>query len=139
MITMKRKKDTSINLKRILSNNIFAVTLLFQSTKIYGFSIIIEAIRHNLINFLEQTICVYYVLHTIENKGEFRDVVFFILIFIGIDIVAAIISNLYEQLIKQKYQPIAQKNLKLRLYDKARTVDIACYDNTELNRVPIKS
>ncbi|NLL00407.1 MAG: hypothetical protein GX271_07080 [Clostridiales bacterium] len=112
---MKRKRvdKVNVNYKRMLSNNIFAAKLLFESTPIYGISIIVEAIRHNLINFLEQTVCVYYVLHAIENKGSFFDVLKFILLFIAVDIVAALISNLYEQCVKLKYQPIAQRNLKL--------------------------
>lgn len=128
---MKAEKRARVSLKRMFSNNIFAIKLLFESTPFYGFSIIIEAIRHNLINFLEQTICVYFVLTTIENRGSFRDVGKFVLIFIAVDIVAALVSNFYEQKIKLKYQPIAQKNLKIRLYEKARSVDISCYDNTE--------
>lgn len=131
MMAMKKKRVDNISLKRMLSNNLFAIGLLFESTPGYGLSIIVEAIRHNLINFLEQTVCIYYVLSTIENKGQFIDVVKFVLIFIVIDIIAAVISNLYEQLIKHKYQPLAQKNLKLRLYEKAKDVDISCYDNTE--------
>lgn len=129
---MKRMKNTDkVSLMKMLSNNIYAVRLLVESTPLYGASIIIEAIRHNLINFLEQTVCVYYILNTIEKKGRFIDVLKFILIFIAVDILAAVISNLYEQFIKLKYQPIAQKNLKLRLYEKAKDVDIACYDNSD--------
>ena len=127
----KKVKKDKISFRRIFSNNIFAIRLLFESTPVYGFSIVVEAVRHNLINFLEQTICVYFVLTTIENRGEFRDVVKFVLIFIAVDIMAALICNLYEQMIRLKYQPIAQKNLKLRLYEKSRNVDISCYDNTE--------
>lgn len=130
---MKVKKTDNINIsyKRILSNNSFAIRLLFESTPVYGLSIIVEAIRHHLINFLEQTVCVYFVLHTIENRGSFVDVLKFVLLFIAVDIVAAVICNLYEQCVKLKYQPIAGRNLKLRLYEKARNVDISCYDNTK--------
>lgn len=57
---MKRKRvdKVNVNYKRMLSNNIFAAKLLFESTPIYGISIIVEAIRHNLINFLSR-LCVY--------------------------------------------------------------------------------
>jgi ATP-binding cassette subfamily B protein len=128
---MNKKNIDKVSLKKMFSNNIFAVKLLFESTPIYGTSIIIEAIRHNLINFLEQTVLVYYILNTIEKRGRFVDVLKFILIFIAADILAAVISNMYEQFIKLKYQPIAQKNLKLRLYEKAKGVDISCYDNSD--------
>lgn len=46
-----------------------------------------------------------------------------------LDFAAAAISNLYEQRIKLNYLPVAQKKLKELLYQKAGTVDLACYDN----------
>lgn len=128
---MKKNKRDKTSLKRIIANNIFAAKLLFESTPIYGLSIIIDAVRHNLINFLEHTICVYFVLDAIEKKGRFMDVFSFILFIIAIGIVAGILSNLYEECIKFKYHPIAQRNLKILLYEKARNVDVSCYDNTE--------
>ena len=128
---MNVKRTDKISLKRIISNNFFVAKLLFESTPIYGLSIIVEAVRHNMINFLEHTVCVYYVLDAIENRGRFIDVFLFILLIIGVGIVSALISNTYEQSIKLKYQPIAQRNLKFRLFEKARNVDISCYDNTD--------
>lgn len=128
---MKTNRKDKVNQGRIVSNNLFAAKLLFESTPIYGLSIIVEAVRHNVINFLEHTICVYYVLNAIENKGDFKELLLFMLLIVAIAIIAALISNLYEHCIKYKYQPIAQRNLKLRLYEKARNVDISCYDNTE--------
>ena len=128
---MKKNKADKTSLKRIIANNIFAIKLLFESTPIYGISIIVDTVRHNLFNFLEHTVCVYFVLDTIENKGRFMDVFAFILLIIGIGIIAGILSNIYQECIKFKYHPIAQRNLKILLYEKARTVDVSCYDNTE--------
>lgn len=128
---MNTKKTDKISIKRICSNNYFAAKLMFESTPIYGLSIIVEAVRHNTINFLEHTVSVYFVLNAIENKKSFIDVLLFLLLIVAIAVIFAVISNVYEHCIKLKYQPIAQRNLKLRLYDKARNVDISCYDNTE--------
>ena len=128
---MKTNKPDRISLKRICSNNLFAAGLLFKSTPIYGLSIIVDAVRHNTINFLEHTVSVYFVLNAIESRRNFIEVLLFLLLITAIAIIAAIISNVYEQCIKLKYHPIAQRNLKLRLYDKARNVDISCYDNTD--------
>ncbi len=126
---MKNKKKMST--KKMFSNNFFLLRLMFQGTPMYAFSIVIEAIRHNLVNFLEQTICVYLILDTIENKKPYTNVLWVVGLFLLLDFAAAAISNLYEQKIKLKYLPIAQKNLKEMLYEKAGTVDLACYDNTE--------
>lgn len=131
---MKSKKNMStkkMSTKKMFSNNFFLLRLMFKGTPLYAFSIVVEAIRHNLVNFLEQTICVYLILDTIENRKPYTNVLWVVGLFLLLDFGAAAISNLYEQKIKLKYLPIAQKNLKEMLYEKAGAVDLACYDNTE--------
>lgn len=125
----KEKKTTKIKMSRIWSNNLYALKTLFGPTPLYGCSIIVEAIRHNLINFLEQTICVYMILDAIESHKPYTVVVKVIVLFLLLDFLAAAISSLYEQKIKLKYLPIAQQTLKNKLYEKAKEVDVANYDN----------
>lgn len=122
-------KKSSIPISKIVSNNWFVLKLLFGATPLYGISIIVEAIRHNLINFLEQTICIFYILRAIEQKSSYSVVVKVVVLFLAVDFVAAAISNLYNHCIHLKYLPIAQQKLKSKLYQKAKKVDISCYDD----------
>ena len=78
----------------IVSNNAFIIRLFFRATPLYGFSIIVEAIRHNLVNFLEQTICVYLILDMIETGKPYSNVLYVVGGFLVLDLVAATISNL---------------------------------------------
>lgn len=128
---MNGKEKKKQNGSRIWSNNIYALKTLFGPTPVYGISIIAEAIRHNLINFLEQTICVYTILDAIENHKPYSLVIKVIVLFLLLDFVAAGVSSLYEQKMKQKYLPLARQALKNKLYEKARNVDLANYDNPE--------
>ncbi len=127
----KKNNKKNISTKRMLSNNLFLLRLLFQGTPLYGASIIVEAVRHNLVNFLEQTICVYLILDVIETRKPYQNVIWVVGLFLVLDFVAAAISNLYEQRMKLKYLPVAQKKLKELLYRKAGTVDLACYDDVD--------
>lgn len=124
-------RENSYSIKRIVSNNIFAVKTLFSATPVYGFYVIIEAIRHNVINFLEHTVCVYLVLNAIETQKGFGEVLKYVVFLLIIAVVAAVLSNIYEHYVRVKYLPIVQQNLKLKLFNKAKDVDISCYDNTE--------
>lgn len=126
---MNAKKKSGM--KQIVSNNAFIIRLFFRATPLYGASIIVEAVRHNLVNFLEQTICVYLILDVIETGKPYVNVLYVVGLFLVLDLVAAAVSNLYEQRIKLKYLPVAQKKLKEMLYDKAGKVDLSCYDDTE--------
>ena len=80
---MKTKKRLST--KRMLSNNFFLLRLMFQGTPFYAFSIVVEAIRHNLVNFLEQTICVYLILDVIETKKPYTKVLWVVGLFLLLD------------------------------------------------------
>ena len=127
----KQDKAKGMSTKRMVSNNFFLLQFMFRGTPVYAISIIIEAVRHNLVNFLEQTVCVYLILDVIEQRKPYQNVLWVVGLFLALDFAAAAISNLYEQRIKLKYLPIAQKKLKELLYQKAGTVDLACYDNVE--------
>lgn len=122
------RKD-SISARKVWSNSLFAFRTLFGPTPLFGISIIVEAIRHNLINFLEQTICVYTVLRAVEYSTGLWSALRMIIIFIGVDILAACISSFYEQKIRIKYLPKAQYALKSKLYEKAGGVSIKNYDD----------
>jgi ATP-binding cassette, subfamily B, bacterial len=124
-----KKKNHGNDIRNIWSNNIYALKTLFGPTPVYGISIIIEAVRHNLINFLEQTICVFAILDAIEHHKPYSFVVQVVILFLLLDFLAACISNLYEQKIKVKYLPIAQQSLKNKLYKKAKEIDLVNYDN----------
>lgn len=115
----------------ILSNNCFIIGLLFRASPLYGISVIVEAIRHNLVNFLEQTICVYLILDVIETGKPYQNILYVVGLFLLLDVAAAAISNLYEQRTKLRCLPIVQKKLKEMLYEKAGRVDLSCYDDVE--------
>lgn len=118
-------------MKKIIANNIFAIRILFNATPVYGSYIVIEAIRHNLVNFLEQTICVFLVLNAIETGQSYQEVAKYIILILAVAVIGALCSCFYENCIRVKYLPHVQQDLKLKLYQKAKEVDISCYDNTE--------
>lgn len=126
---MQRKK--SRGLPRVILNNIYLVKLIFKNTPLYGISIIVDALRHNIINFLEQTILVSFVLETIEFHLPYSRIVKCIIFFILIDLIAAALTNGHERYIKVRYIPIVQEKLKLLLYQKARDLDLAYYDDNK--------
>lgn len=128
-----RAEKETINLggfKAIVANSLFSIKLIFSVSPFYGVSTIVEAIRHNLVNFLEHTVLVAGVLTAIEKHTGFEGVLKSVIIFILIDIIADFISNCYEKYTKPKYLPLIQKSLKEKLYCKAYEIDLACYDNS---------
>ena len=86
-----RAEKETINLggfKAIVANSLFSIKLIFSVSPFYGVSTIVEAIRHNLVNFLEHTVLVAGVLTAIEKHTGFEGVLKSVIIFILIDIIA---------------------------------------------------
>ena len=104
-MSAEKDKAKGISTKRMLSNNFFLLRFMFRGTPVYAISIMIEAVRHNLVNFLEQTVCVYLILDVIETRKPYQNVLWVVGLFLALDFAAAAISNLYEQRIKLKYLP----------------------------------
>ena len=125
------KKDNSYNIKNIVSNNIFAVKILFGATPVLGIYVILAAVFQIVINFFEQTVCVYLVLNAIETKKSFGDVLPYLALILTLAIISTVFFNLYHHYAGYKFLPIVQQNLKMKLYNKAKEADISCYDNTE--------
>lgn len=126
-----KNKNTPKKYSNVHHNIWYALKLFFSASPVYGISVVIEALRHNLVNFLEHTFCVFIVLDTIEHGKPFSRIIIVIGIFIIVDFIAVGISTLYEQYIKIRFLPIAQKKLKQQLFEKAREVDIMHYDNAD--------
>ena len=126
---MENKKEKPVSLLRMLSNNLYGINCIVRSTPVYAFFIALDVVRHNVINFLEQTICVYMILNAIETHRSFKYILLVVGAFLLLDFIAASMSCLYEQKIKIKYLPIAQKSLKDRIYEKARKVELKEYDD----------
>ena len=118
-------------MKNIISNNIFALKILFGGTPVYGIYVILAAVFHVAINFCEQTVCVYLVLDAIETKKSFDDVLIYLVLILVLAIISTVFFNIYHHYAEYKFTPLAQRNLKMKLYKKAKEVDISCYDNTE--------
>ena len=104
---MKTKKN--ISTKRMLSNNFFLLRLMFQGTPFYAFSIVVEAIRHNLVNFLEQTICVYLILDVIETRKSYTKVLWVVGLFLLLDLIVYFFLLYISHLLPHLY------NLKILL------------------------
>ena len=128
--TGKKIKNAG-GMKSVVLNSLFPIKIIFSVSKFYGVSIIVEALRHNLVNFFEQTVLISVVLGSVEYQLGYSRILKCIIFFILVDLVAAAISSSFERYTKPKYLPKVQKKMKQILYQKAHDIDMACYDDYE--------
>lgn len=122
----KKTKERSV-----LSNNLFMFKILWQATPVFTIMIILEAIRHDGMVFFEHTYGVSYVLESVEFGRPFHEVMLFLVLLTVLIMFSAIYSNVFSSYISIKYLPKVKEKLKLMLYEKARNLDLSCYDDPD--------
>lgn len=127
---MKAKKNKVVN-KRILSNNLFMLKILWKGSPVYTIALIIEAIRHDGMVFLEHAYSINFVLEAVEFQRPFSVVLSFLALLLFLMALSGLYTNFFQHYIEVKYLPRIQQELKLQLYEKAKELDLACYDDPD--------
>ena len=120
------KKDN-----RVFSNNLNLLKLCFKASPKYTVLSIVEAIRNELVVFLEFTFGLNYVLECAEYGRPFKDAAIFLVGLLAF-VMAGLWFNAYlYQKLEMKAKPKIKQALKEMLYMKAKEIDLECYDNPE--------
>lgn len=131
---MSRKKDninTKQTMKQVWGNNWFLIKLCFLASPIYIISITLDAIRNQVSIFFEHTYGIGFVLEAAEFNYPFRRVALFILILAGFITLGMVFTVLTNNLWATKGLPKVRRRVKMILYEKAKELDLECYDNPE--------
>lgn len=123
----KQKQST----RQIYSNNWFILKLSFQSAPLFMCYMMFEAIKQQALVFLEHTYGINYVLEAAEYHKPFIVVVRFLAIVLASWATSFFLSGIYQNIVAQKGLPKITKKLKDMMYEKARELDLECYDNPE--------
>ncbi len=127
----KQPKQPKQPFRQVLDNNLFILKICFSASPLYILVFILDILRNQLLIFFEHTYGIGYVLESVEYGRPFRNVAVFIIalfILIGIGMIYGAFVN---QLISLKALPRMKQKLKFMLYEKARKLDLECYDNPE--------
>lgn len=128
---MDKKIDNKQKVKRILSNNWFIIRLSFRSAPVFMGLMIFGAIQAQCLIFLEHTYGIKYVLEAVEFHKPFLAVVQFLLIVMAAWALSFLFGTIYQNNILQKSLPKIQRSLKEIMYEKAKELDLECYDNPD--------
>ncbi len=131
---MNKKKDnisTKQTMKQVWQNNAFLIKLCFTASPLYIISMTFDAIRNQISIFFEDTIGISYVLKAAEFHYPFHKVAAFIMILAACITLGMIYSVIVTSLWAAKGMPIIRQQVKMALYEKAKDLDLECYDNSD--------
>lgn len=118
-------------MKRTCSNVWFMVSIIFRASPLYGVMLIIENMRHNGMIFIETTVGVGYILEAVEFGKPFGEVFWFLIFLFALFACSGLYSSVFHSVVTGMSMPKVEKKLKFLLYEKAGSLDIACYDDPE--------
>lgn len=131
MSKQNSKDETRQSVITVLRNNLFFIRMMFEASPSYVIFTALDAIRNQVSIFFEHTILIGYVLEAAEFDYPFRRVGT-IVVLVALAITLGMVFTVFcGDYIAEKERPKVKQGIKLKLYEKARTVDLACYDNTE--------
>lgn len=131
MTRKNEKEKTKQSVKEVFSNNFFLLKLMFTASPVYVIFMALEAIRGQLSIFFEHTVGIGYVLEAAEFHYPFKRVATVILILAGAITLGMVFTVFVGDYLGEKERPKIREKIKMMLYDKAKEMDLACYDNPE--------
>ena len=127
----KERKENSQSIKQIFRNNLFLLKLCFKAAPLNFIMFVVEAIRNELVIFLEFTIGLNFVLESAEFHRPFHEVAIFLVgLFLFVALGLLFNAFLYHK-VQQKAMPKIKRDVRKLLYNKAAEIDIDYYDNPE--------
>lgn len=127
----KEKKETNQSVREVFSNNFFLLKLMFTASPSYIIFMALDAIRNQVSIFFEHTVGIGYVLEAAEFHYPFRKVAAVILILAACITLGMVFTVIAGDYIGEKEKPKIREKIKMLLYEKAKELDLDCYDNPE--------
>lgn len=125
------KEQTKQSVKEVFSNNFFLLKLMFIASPSYIIFVALDAIRGQLSIFFEHVVGIGYVLEAAEFNYPFKKVAAFILLLAAGITLGMVFTVWVGDYITVKERPKVREKIKMMLYEKAKEMDLACYDNPE--------
>lgn len=117
--------------RQILQQQWFMTKFFFK--KAPGFMIfhLFESVKLQVSIFMERTWAVNYILVVAETRGDFRKILWCMGILMAAIAVSTVTFAVYKQYAMPKAAPVFYKALRMEIYEKAKELDLACYDNKD--------
>lgn len=117
--------------KNVLADNWFLFKLCFKAAPVCVLLLIVEYVRNEAVIFLEFTFGLNYVLECAEFGRSFREAAVFLLCLLGFVVLGLLFNAYLYQKVQMKSVPKMKQALKEMMYQKAREIDLACYDDPQ--------
>jgi len=124
-------RNSQNGLRKIISNNWYLFKLCYKAAPKYTVLSIVETVRNELVIFLEFTFALNYVLECAEFGRPFKEAAIFLICLLAFVMLGLLFNSYLYQKLQMKAQPRIKQEIKEMLFQKARKIDLECYDNPD--------
>lgn len=117
--------------KTVLKNNLFMMRLVFKASPSLVIFSALDAIRNQVSIFFEHTVLIGLVLEAAEYHRPFSEIGPIVLIFAGCIMLGMVFTVYVGSYINGVKRPIVREKVRMLLYEQAKNLDLACYDNPD--------
>ena len=126
---MEKKGKVKQPLRKIIRNNAMMMGIVMKTYPLYLILLVFETVKNRILIFIEHTWGIKFILESAEFGWPFQNVAYYLVGFIFIMLLNMIWSVIYLHFFEAKGKELANKKLKLMLYEKANDIDLSCYDD----------
>ena len=119
------------NIRKLLADNLWLFKICYKAAPSYMICYIIEAIRNEVVVFLEFTLALNFVLECAEFGRPFKTAAVFLVSLLAFVMLGLLFNAYLFQKLQQKAQPKIKQAIKQMMFEKAKEIDLECYDNPE--------
>ena len=130
-IPKEERAKTKQSVKTVFSNNFYMLKLIFSASPSLIICQAADAVRGQLSIFFEHTVLIGYVLEAAEFGYPFKRVAW-VIILLALLITVGMLFTVYQSdYVGPRERPKVREKIKMKLYEKARDMDLECYDDPE--------
>ena len=127
----KQKADKKQSAATVWKNNFFLIRLCFTASPAFIIFPVLDSMRNQISIFFEHTVGIGYVIEAAEFHYPFWQVARFILILAAGITLGMVFTVFVGDYIMERTRPKVREKVKLLLYEKAKDLDLECYDNPD--------
>ena len=130
-VPKEERLKTKQSVKTVFANNFYMLGLIFKASPSLVLCQAADAVRGQLSIFFEHTVLIGYVLEAAEFGYPFKHVAGIILLLAALITIGMVFTVYQADYVGPKESPKVRQKIKMMLYEKARDMDLECYDDPE--------
>ncbi|MCR5477699.1 MAG: ABC transporter ATP-binding protein/permease [Lachnospiraceae bacterium] len=130
-IPREEREKTRQSVKTVFANNLYMLRLIYGASPSFVLFQAADAVRGQVSIFFEHTVLIGYVLEAAEFGYPFRHVAGVILLLAALITLGMIFTVYQSDYVAPRERPKVREKIKMKLYEKARDMDLECYDDPE--------